>query len=39
MKEQSRKRKKKKKGGFQVGNELYASSSAVRVVCFLYKQL
>lgn len=39
MKERTRKRKKKKKGGFQVGNELNASSSAVRIVCFLYKQL
>ena len=38
MKERTRKRKKKKKGGFQVGNELNASSSAVRIVCFLYKQ-
>jgi hypothetical protein len=38
MKERARKRNKKKKGGFQAGNKLYASSSAVRIVCFLYKQ-
>jgi hypothetical protein len=35
-KERARKRKQKKKGGFQVGNTLYARSSVVRILLLLF---